>query len=82
MITVKFFGLISVEAGVRQLFAKEGTVRQVLNEVRKECPSFSEQHIMQAVMFINKQNVSGNKRFSVVLKDGDELALLSPLSGG
>ena len=82
MITVKFFGLISVEAGVRQLLTMEGTVRQVLNEARKECPSFSEKQIMQAVMFINKQNVSGNKRFSIILKDGDELALLSPLSGG
>lgn len=82
MIIVKFFGIISIEANVRQLFVKEGTVRQVLNEVKKKCPSFSEQQVKQAVMFINKQQVSGNKRFSIVLKNGDELALLSPLSGG
>jgi len=37
---------------------------------------------MQAIMFVNKQHISGNKRFSEVLKDGDELALLSPASGG
>lgn len=82
MITVKFFGLISVEANVRHLLVKEGTVRQVLNEIEEKCPEFSEQQIIQSVMFINKKQVSGNKRFSIVLKNGDELALLSPLCGG
>ncbi|MCB8817456.1 MoaD/ThiS family protein [Desulfosporosinus shakirovi] len=33
-------------------------------------------------MFVNKQHINGKKRFSVLLKDGDELALLSPSSGG
>lgn len=82
MITVKFYGLISIEVNVRQLFVKEGTVRQVLNEVKEKCPNFSEKQVTQAVMFINKQHVTGNKRFSIFLKNGDELALLSPLSGG
>ena len=82
MITVKFFGLISIESNIRQLKVNEGTVRQVLNHVKEKWPSFTEQQILQAVMFINKEQVSGNKRFSIVLKDGDELALLSPLSGG
>ena len=82
MITVKFFGLINVETNIRQLKVKEGTVRQVLNQVKEKYPSFTDQQIKNAVMFINKEQVSGNKRFSIILKNGDELALLSPLSGG
>lgn len=82
MITVKFFGLISIEANIRQLKVNDGTVRQVLNQVKEKCPDFTEQQIMKAIMFVNKEQVSGNKRFSIVLRDGDELALLSPLSGG
>lgn len=82
MITVKFFGLISVDNNIKQLLVKEGTVRQVLNEVRQSCPNISEQQLGQVILFINKLHVSGNKRFSVVLKDGDELALISPSSGG
>ncbi|TGE35371.1 hypothetical protein E4K67_25600 [Desulfosporosinus fructosivorans] len=82
MITVKFFGLISVDSNIRQLIVKEGTVRQVLDEVIQSCPNISEHKLEQAIMFVNKKHISGNKRFSVVLKDGDELALLSPSSGG
>lgn len=82
MITVKFFGLLSVDNNVRQLLVKEGTVRQVLNEVKQSCPMITEEQLIQAIMVINKQHISGNKRFSVVLRDGDELALLSPVSGG
>lgn len=82
MITVKFFGLISLESDVRQLKIKDGTVRQVLNEIKKLYPGFTDQQIKSAVMFINKEQVNGRKRFSIVLKDGDELALLNPLSGG
>jgi len=82
MITVKFFGLLSLDTNVRQLSVHEGTIRQVLNEVKQICPNIIEQQLMQAIMFVNKQHISGNKRFSVVLKDGDELALLSPSSGG
>lgn len=82
MITVKFFGLISLEVNIKKMIVNEGTVRQVLNEIMIKCPNFTEEHVKQAIMFINKQQVSGNKRFSIALKDGDELALLSPLSGG
>jgi len=82
MITVKFFGLISVDSNIRQLSIQEGTVRQALNEVLQSCPSISEQQLRQLIMFVNKQHISGNKRFSVVLKEGDELALINPASGG
>ena len=82
MITVKFFGLISVDCNIRQLIIKEGSVRQVLNEVMQNCPNISEQQLRQVIIFVNKQHICGNKRFSVVLKDGDELALISPSSGG
>lgn len=82
MITVKFFGLIRVDNNISHIVVKEGKVRQVLGEVKKACPGISEQQLMQAIMFVNKKHITGNKGFSMVLKDGDELVLISPSSGG
>lgn len=82
MIIVKFYGLISVDNNIGQLAIHEGTVRQVINEVIRLHPNISKEQLMQSIMFVNKKQVVGNSRFSIVLKDGDELALLSPVSGG
>lgn len=82
MITVKFFGLISVDYNIRQILVKEGSVKQALEEIRKNCPHIPEQHLMKALLFVNKHHLSGNKRLFVILKDGDELALINPSSGG
>lgn len=82
MITVKFFGLLRVNNNIKQLRVKEGTVRQVLDEVMRLHPSITEQQLKQAIMVINKKQITGNKRFSIKLKEGDELVFLSPASGG
>lgn len=94
MITVKFFGMLRFDSGISSLLIDKGTVRQefsdgeaftvkqALNEVKRQCPNISEQQLQEAILFINKQQVTGPKRFSIVLKDGDELALLSPAGGG
>ena len=82
MITVKFFGLISVDNNIEKLTLNEGTISQVINEVIRRYPSIGKEQLMQAVMFVNKKQITGNRRFSTVLKEGDELALLSPISGG
>lgn len=82
MITVKFFGLIRVDTNIDTLTVDEGTVNQVINEVIRRYPNISREQLMQAVMFVNKKQITGNRRFSIMLKDSDELALLSPISGG
>lgn len=82
MIIVKFYGLISVDYNIKKILVKEGSVKQALEEIMKSCPHIPEQHLMKALLFVNKQHLSGNKRFSVILKDGDELGLINPSSGG
>lgn len=82
MITVKFFGLVGLDSNLRRLAVKEGTIRQTLDQVMQGCPGISEQQLLSAVMFVNGRQVKGSRRFAVKLKDGDELALLSPICGG
>lgn len=82
MITVKLFGMFRIESNKGELQLNAGTVRQVLKDIEKCCPSLSQQQLKQAIMFVNKQQISGGRRFLVRLKDGDELVLLSPMCGG
>lgn len=82
MITVKFFGLVRIDNNIGQLQIPEGTVRHVFNEVIRLYPRISNEQLIQSIMFVNKKQVIGNRRFSIVLKDGDELALLNPVGGG
>lgn len=82
MVTVKFFGLISVDYNIRQLTIKAGKVSEALKEIVRQRPDISERQLIQAIMVINKNPVYGRKRLSIELKDGDELVFLSSVSGG
>jgi molybdopterin converting factor small subunit len=82
MITVKFFGMLSVDYKLKELQVEAGTIEQVLEEIKDIYPEIPKTQLRQAMMFVNQQQVTGNKRFLLALKDGDELAFLSPASGG
>lgn len=82
MITVKFFGLISIDSNVRKLTVKAGTFTEVIKEILQQCPNLSEKQLKAAVIVINSKQVSGIKCFTTHLKDGDELVFLTPSSGG
>lgn len=82
MITVKFFGLLSVNHAIKKIEMKEGKVQDVLTQVIRLYPGFTEKQLKQSIMIINKKQVSGNKRFAVELQSGDELVFLNSSSGG
>jgi molybdopterin converting factor small subunit len=82
MITVKFFGLISIDSNIRKLTARAGTVAEVIKEILQQCPNLSEKQLKAAVIVINSKQITGIKRFTTSLQDGDELVFLTPASGG
>lgn len=82
MITVKFFGLLSINHAIKMIEMKEGKVQDVLSQVIRLYPEITEKQLKQSIMIINKKQVTGNKRFAVELKSGDELVFLNPSSGG
>jgi molybdopterin converting factor small subunit len=82
MITVKFFGTYRLKAVKGELRLNAGTVKQVLVDIGQHCPELSEQELKQAILFVNKQQITGRRRLSMRLKDGDELVLISPMCGG
>ncbi|HWQ30599.1 MAG TPA: MoaD/ThiS family protein [Negativicutes bacterium] len=82
MITVRLFGLIGIENNISLLNMGAGKVSWILDEVVRQCPGINREKLQQSVMFINKEQVNAYKVLSRTLKDGDELVLISPSSGG
>jgi molybdopterin converting factor small subunit len=89
MITVKFFGLLGLENDKSMLQIEESlistqdvTIKQVFDEILKTCPKMNEKKLSQAILFLNKEQLTAKNRLSTRLKDGDLLTFLSPAGGG
>jgi molybdopterin converting factor subunit 1 len=78
LIKVLFFGATADEAGQRQfdLSLNESlTVRNAVEETLKNFPNLEKHKLLLAV---NQEYVSENRQ----LRNGDEIAIFSPVSGG
>ncbi len=82
MVTVKLFGLMSLEAKQMKMELASGTIREVFCAIAREYPSLNVKKLEQAMLFVNGNPIQGRRRLSIKLTDGDELALISPSSGG
>jgi len=76
MITVKLFGLLRLDSGIKEKQLEAGTVRQVLDALA-DC-GIPKKDLDGCIILINGKN--GNKRSK--LTDGDTVVLMSPVAGG
>ena len=76
MITVKLYGLLRIESGIRQKQLNAKTVKEVLDAM--EMCGLSRRDLDGCVIFINGNSAS--KRSQVT--DGDTVVLMSPVAGG
>ena len=80
MVTIRLFGPIREKCGQGQINVDAGSMRDVMAQAMQL--GVDQKLFARAVMFVNGRPVVGGKRWAVKLKDGDELALLSPVGGG
>ena len=76
MITVKLYGLLRLESGVKEKLLEAGDVRQVLDQLAR-C-GIRKRDLEGCAILIN--GVSAGKRSK--LTDGDTVVLLPPIAGG
>ena len=76
MITVKLYGLLRLESGIKEKQMEASGVKEVL-EVLAEC-GISKKDLSGCVILVNGS--SANKRSK--LTDGDTVVLMSPVAGG
>ena len=76
MITVKLYGLLRLESGIKEKQMEASGVKEVL-EVLAEC-GISKKDLNGCVVLVNGN--SANKRSK--LTDGDTVVLMPPVAGG
>ena len=76
MITVKLFGLLRVESGIKEQQVEAATVKEALQQLTKV--GLSQKDLAGCVIFVNGE--SANKRRK--LTDGDTVVLMPPVAGG
>ena len=76
MITVKLFGLLRIESGIKEKQLEATVVKEVLEQLA-DC-GIDRKELNGCVVFINGN--SANKRSK--LTDGDTVVLMSPVAGG
>ena len=76
MITVKLYGLLRIESGIRQKQLEAGSVKEILVSL-KDC-GIPKKDLDGCVILVN--GTSASKRSK--LTDGDTVVLMSPVAGG
>ena len=76
MITVKLFGLLRLQSGIKQQQIDAGSVKEVLETLEKS--GIPRQELDGCVIFVNGNTANKRKK----LTDGDTVVLMSPVAGG
>ena len=76
MITVKLFGLLRVESGIKERQLEAATVKEVLQQLAGE--GISKKDLSGSVIFVNGEPANKRKK----LTDGDLVVLMPPVAGG
>ena len=76
MITVKLFGLLRIESGIKEVQLDAKTVKEVLDHLADR--GISPKELSGCVILINGKSAGRRSK----LTDGDTVVLMSPVAGG
>ena len=76
MITVRLYGLLRIDSGIKERRIEAACVKDVWNDLMAQ--GISKQDLNGCIILINSK--PANKRSS--LQDGDVVQLMSPVAGG
>ena len=76
MITVRLYGLLRLDSGIRERQLEAGTIKQVYAQLL--ALGLSRKDLAGCVLLVNGKPANKRKK----LRDGDVLQLMSPVAGG
>ena len=78
MITVKLYGLLRLDAGIRELTVEAATVAELYTRLPETAERITKKDLEGCVLLVNGK-VSGRR---TKLADGDVVQLMPPVAGG
>ena len=78
MITVKLFGLLRLDTGIRELQLEAQTVNDVHTAILNRTDAVTRRDLEGCIVMVNGKKANKRTR----LNPGDEVTLLSPVAGG
>lgn len=78
MITVRFYGLLRLDAGVREMTVAASTVAELFAQISRQNPHITKKDLEGCVLLINGKVRSRRAK----LADGDVVQLMPPVAGG
>lgn len=78
MITVRFYGLLRLDAGVREMHLEAAAVPELYTQISGQNPRITKKDLEGCVLLINGK--ASNRRAKLI--DGDVVQLLPPVAGG
>lgn len=78
MITVRFYGLLRLDSGVRELSVEASSVPELFSRVTAQTDRITRTDLEGCVLLVNGK-LSGRK---AKLADGDVVQLMPPVAGG
>ncbi|MDR3217104.1 MAG: MoaD/ThiS family protein [Clostridiaceae bacterium] len=82
MVKVNFFGVLRLDLGMSEVTGEGKNVAELLDNLKRTIEPLKELNLKNYVIFVNGKNISDLKLFRTKLSDGDEVTMLSPVSGG
>ena len=76
MITVKLYGLLRIESGIKEKQIEASSVKEVLDTLAKH--GISQKDLNGCVILLNGSSATKRSK----LQDGDTVVLMSPVAGG
>ena len=76
MITVKLFGLLRLETGIKEQQMEAVSVKEVLQNLQDA--GIAKEKLRGCVVFVNGENANKRKK----LTSGDTVVLMPPVAGG
>ena len=83
MVRVRFFGLYRLDLKIDEMYIDAKNVNDLIKQLAEKFAPMKPKDFKDGVVFLNGEMIfKYKKKFRTPLKDGDEIMIMSPASGG